>query len=55
MDKKLTRSELVKYLDVDGEELYGILYYPVDYEEGKNIRLCARSMRDFLITASTRV
>jgi dipeptidyl aminopeptidase/acylaminoacyl peptidase len=39
MDKKLTRSELVKYLDVDGEELYGILYYPVDYEPGKKYPL----------------
>jgi dipeptidyl aminopeptidase/acylaminoacyl peptidase len=39
VDKKLTRSELVKYLDVDGEELYGILYYPVDYEEGKKYPL----------------
>jgi len=37
--KKLTRSELVKYLDVDGKELYGILYYPVDYEPGKKYPL----------------
>ena len=34
-NKKLTRSELVKYMDSDGKELYGILYYPVDYEPGK--------------------
>jgi dipeptidyl aminopeptidase/acylaminoacyl peptidase len=38
-DEKLTRSELVKYLDVDGKELYGILYYPVDYEPGKKYPL----------------
>jgi dipeptidyl aminopeptidase/acylaminoacyl peptidase len=38
-DKKLTKSELVRYLDVDGEELYGILYYPVDYEPGKKYPL----------------
>ncbi len=31
-DKKLTRSELISYLDADGNELYGILYYPVDYQ-----------------------
>ncbi|MFW6140254.1 MAG: prolyl oligopeptidase family serine peptidase [Acidobacteriota bacterium] len=37
--KKLTKSELVKYLDVDGKELYGILYYPVDYEPGKKYPL----------------
>ncbi|MFO7981485.1 MAG: prolyl oligopeptidase family serine peptidase [Candidatus Aminicenantes bacterium] len=39
MDKKLTKSELVKYLDVDGKELYGILYYPVDYKPGKKYPL----------------
>ena len=39
LEKKLTKSELVKYLDVDGEELYGILYYPVDYEPGKKYPL----------------
>jgi len=39
MEKKLTRSELVHYLDVDGKELYGILYYPVDYEPGKKYPL----------------
>ena len=37
--KKLTKTELVKYLDVDGKELYGILYYPVDYEPGKKYPL----------------
>lgn len=39
MEKKLTRSELVSYLDVDGKKLYGILYYPVDYEPGKKYPL----------------
>lgn len=38
-DKKFTRSELVKYLDVDGNELYGILYYPVDYDSTKKYPL----------------
>ncbi|MBD3413441.1 MAG: prolyl oligopeptidase family serine peptidase [Candidatus Aminicenantes bacterium] len=38
-NKKLTHSELVKYLDVDGNKLYGILYYPVDYEPGKKYPL----------------
>jgi dipeptidyl aminopeptidase/acylaminoacyl peptidase len=33
--KALPRSELVKYRDVDGKELYGVLRYPVDYEKGK--------------------
>ncbi|MFO7867430.1 MAG: prolyl oligopeptidase family serine peptidase [Candidatus Aminicenantes bacterium] len=38
-ERNLTRSELVKYLDVDGNELYGILYYPVDYQPGKKYPL----------------
>lgn len=39
LDRKLTKSELIKYLDVDGKELYGILYYPVDYQPGKKYPL----------------
>lgn len=39
MDRKLTWSELIRYLDVDGSELYGILYYPVDYIPGKKYPL----------------
>lgn len=38
-ERELTRSELIKYLDVDGNELYGVLYYPVDYEPGKKYPL----------------
>lgn len=38
-DKKMTKSELISYLDTDGKESYGILYYPVDYEEGKKYPL----------------
>ena len=33
--KALPKSELVKYRDVDGKELYGVLRYPVGYEAGK--------------------
>ena len=33
--KALPASELVKYRDVDGKELYGVLRYPVGYEKGK--------------------
>lgn len=46
-DRKLTRSELVKYRDVDGKELYGILYYPVDYEEGKQYPLVCEIYETF--------
>lgn len=38
-DKKFTKSELVRYLDADGKELYGILYYPVDYDPNKKYPL----------------
>ncbi len=40
-DIALTRSELVEYLDVDGNTLYGILYYPVGYEPGRKYPLVA--------------
>lgn len=33
--KKLSRTELVSYLDADGTKSYGVLYYPADYEPGK--------------------
>jgi dipeptidyl aminopeptidase/acylaminoacyl peptidase len=45
--KRLTRSELIKYLDVDGKELYGILYYPVDYEAGKKYPLVCEIYEKF--------
>jgi len=34
-EKRLSKTELISYLDVDGKRLYGVLYYPVDYEQGK--------------------
>ena len=40
-DVALTRSELVEYLDVDGNTLYGILYYPAGYEPGRKYPLVA--------------
>lgn len=45
--KKFTRSELVKYLDADGKELYGILYYPVDYVEGRKYPLVCEIYETF--------
>jgi dipeptidyl aminopeptidase/acylaminoacyl peptidase len=32
--KQLSRTELLSYLDVDGDSLYGVVYYPTDYREG---------------------
>jgi dipeptidyl aminopeptidase/acylaminoacyl peptidase len=46
-NRKMTRSELVKYLDADGKELYGVLYYPVDYEEGKKYPLVCEIYESF--------
>ncbi|MCH7475681.1 MAG: S9 family peptidase [Gemmatimonadetes bacterium] len=40
-NRTLTRSELVEYLDADGNKLYGILYYPVNYEPGQRYPLVA--------------
>ena len=45
--KKLTRTELIKYRDVDGTELNGVLYYPVDYEEGKKYPLVCEIYETF--------
>jgi dipeptidyl aminopeptidase/acylaminoacyl peptidase len=43
----LTHSELVKYRDVDGKELYGVLYYPYGYEPGKKYPLVAEVYETF--------
>lgn len=45
--KKIPRSELVKYMDSDGKELFGVLYYPVDYEEGKKYPLVCEIYENF--------
>lgn len=45
--KKLTRSELISYRNVDGKELKGILYYPVDYEAGKKYPLVCEVYETF--------
>ncbi|HVO99763.1 MAG TPA: prolyl oligopeptidase family serine peptidase [Bryobacteraceae bacterium] len=34
-DKNLAKAELVPYLDADGKKLFGVLYYPSNYEKGK--------------------
>ena len=33
--KRVSKTELISYLDVDGNKTYGVLYYPMDYEAGK--------------------
>jgi dipeptidyl aminopeptidase/acylaminoacyl peptidase len=34
-DKRIGKTDLISYLDVDGNRQYGVLYYPVGYEAGK--------------------
>jgi dipeptidyl aminopeptidase/acylaminoacyl peptidase len=46
-DVALTRTELIDYLDVDGNTLYGILYYPADYEAGRTYPLVAEIYEQF--------
>ncbi|HIF38552.1 MAG TPA: S9 family peptidase [Gemmatimonadetes bacterium] len=46
-DIKLTKSELISYLNVDGKRLYGILYYPIDYDPQKTYPLVAEIYETF--------
>lgn len=46
-NKKWTRSELISYRDVDGVELKGILYYPVDYDPNKTYPLVVEMYENF--------
>jgi dipeptidyl aminopeptidase/acylaminoacyl peptidase len=43
----LAKSELVDYLDADGNRLYGVLYYPFGYEAGKKYPLVAEVYESF--------
>ncbi|PKP35221.1 MAG: dipeptidyl aminopeptidase [Bacteroidetes bacterium HGW-Bacteroidetes-17] len=45
--KKLTKSELIKYRDSDGNELNGILYYPVNYDPAKKYPLVCEIYETF--------
>jgi dipeptidyl aminopeptidase/acylaminoacyl peptidase len=46
-DVALSRTELVDYLDVDGNKLYGILYYPADYDPARTYPLVAEIYEEF--------
>lgn len=46
-DVALTHTELIHYLDVDGKKLYGVLYYPANYEAGKKYPLVAEVYETF--------
>jgi dipeptidyl aminopeptidase/acylaminoacyl peptidase len=53
-NKKLTRSELITYRNVDGKELKGILYYPVDYDPGKKYPLICEIYEEFFANGYNR-
>jgi dipeptidyl aminopeptidase/acylaminoacyl peptidase len=46
-EKKISKSELIKYRDSDGKELWGVLHYPVDYEPGKKYPLVCEIYEGF--------
>lgn len=43
----LTKSELVEYMDVDGNHLYGVLYYPFGYQPGRKYPLVSEVYETF--------
>mgnify|MGYP006274910257 FL=1 len=46
-DHSIPETELIQYMDVDADTLYGVLYYPGNYEEGKRYPLIAYIYEDF--------
>jgi len=38
-DRAISHTELIAYRDADGKKLYGVLYYPANYEKGKTYPL----------------
>lgn len=46
-DYAIPETELIQYMDVDADTLYGVLYYPADYEEGKKYPLIAYIYENF--------
>ena len=43
----IASTELVSYLDVDGKKLYGVLYYPVNYQRGTRYPTVFEVYEDF--------
>ena len=35
INARLGRTELIRYMDTDGDPLYGVVYYPLDYVRGR--------------------
>lgn len=51
-EKNLAKTELVPYLDADGKKLFGVLYYPSNYEKGKSIPRFSICTNSFSTTRS---
>ncbi|WP_158278741.1 prolyl oligopeptidase family serine peptidase [Rhodohalobacter mucosus] len=43
----IPETELIQYMDVDADTLYGVLYYPANYEEGEKYPLIAYIYENF--------
>ena len=43
----MSKTELVSYLDVDGKKLYGVLYYPLNYQPGTRYPTVFEIYEDF--------
>ncbi len=37
IEPKLSRTELIRYMDADGHDMYGVLNYPLDYQQGTKV------------------
>ena len=46
-DKQLSKTQLVSYLDADGNKMFGVLYYPADYVQGKKYPTVFNVYEDF--------
>jgi dipeptidyl aminopeptidase/acylaminoacyl peptidase len=46
-DGGIAKTELISYLDVDGKKLYGVLYYPVNYQAGRRYPTVFEIYEDF--------
>ncbi len=46
-DRPIAKTDLLSYLDVDGNKLYGVVYYPTDYQPGKKYPVVFNIYEDF--------
>jgi dipeptidyl aminopeptidase/acylaminoacyl peptidase len=46
-DRAVSHTELIGYRDADGKKLYGVLFYPANYEKGKAYPLVTEVYEEF--------